>query len=232
MSIVKDFVLSKGGELGAQQTSSNTNTNNISISVSSDQAAPASGQPVVGQPYIAPSPVNFTQTAPTQPCQMKQEANPYSNGSTTPAPGEVQYQSQFPAEAQVQVPEEVQQRIATLENELEFYKLLSKILSDVLKTNNPKLIANLLDSSGKIIVGAVDLVNLIAIKTNTDASAINLRYEEEEVGCFASVSPVKKIADIKINNVSFNLAFNAEYNILKDDYHVSLNRVIMPVSYR
>lgn len=231
MSIVKDFVLSKGGELGAQQTSSNTNTNNISISVSSDQAG-TQGQPVVGQPYIAPAPVNFTQSpAPMQPSQMKQEANPYSNGSTIPAPGEVQYQSQFPAEAQVQVPEEVQQRIASLENELEFYKLLCKILSVVLKTNNPKLIANLFDNSGKIIVGAVDLVNLIAIKTNTDPAAINLRYEDEEVGCLASSSPIKKIADIKINNVSFNLAFNAEYNILKDDYHISLHKVVMPISY-
>lgn len=230
MSIVKDFVLSKGGELGAQQTSSNTNTNNISISVSSDQAG-AQPQPVVGQPYIAPAPVNFTQTAPMQPSQMKQEQpNPYS-GSTTPAPGEVQYQSAFPAEAQVQVPEEVQQRIAALENELEFYKLLSKILSDVLKTNNPKLIANLFDVSGKIIVGAADLVNLIAIKTHVDPSVINLRYEEDEPGCFASVSPIKQIADIKINNVSFNLAFNAEYNILKDDYNISLQKVVMPISY-
>ena len=234
MSIVKDFVLGKAGDANAQTTSTNTNTNNISISVSSDQAG-AQGQPVVGQPYLAPAPVNFTQNqVPTQPSQMKAEQatpSPYSNGSTTLQSGEVQYPSTFPQEAQVQVPEEVQQRIAALENDLEFYKLLSKILSDVLKTNNPKLIANVIDHSGKIIVDAVDLVRLIAIKTHTDPSAINLRYEDEEAGCFATVSPIKHIADIKINNVSFNLAFNAEYNILKDDYNISLSKVIIPLTY-
>lgn len=226
MSIVKDFVLGKSGDANAQTTSTNTNTNNISISVSSDQAGAPGQQPVVGQPYV--SPVNFTQTQAT-PMPVSQVISP--NGSTIQAQGEVAYPSAFPQEAQVAIPEEVQQRIATLENELEFYKLLAKILSDILKTNNPKLIANFIDPSGKVIVDAADLVRLIATKTHVDTAAIKLRYEDEDTGCFGSSSPIKHIADIKINNVSFNLAYNAEYNILKDDYHISLKKVVMPISY-
>lgn len=225
MSIVKDFVLSKAGESTQQTTSTNTNTNNISISVSSDQAGTQGQNPVIGQPYVAP--VNFTQT-PITPMQVSPNNN---SGSTILPPGEVQYQSAFPQEAQVQVPEEIQQRIATLENELEFYKLLAKILSEVLKSNNPKLIANVIDHSGKIIVDATDLIHLIAIKTHVEPSVINLRYEDEDSGCIAKSSPIKHIADIKINNVSFNLAYNAEYNILKDDYNISLKRVLIPISY-
>ena len=230
MSVIKDFVLSKGGELGAQQTTTNTNTNNISISVSSDQAGSQQAHPVVGQPYIAPQSINFTQAPTSTPMQVSQIPN--QSTSTTPDNCEVQYQSTFPQEAQVVVPEEVQQRVTNLENELEFYKILAKILSDILKTNNPKLIANVIDRSGKVIVEAPDLVRLVAVKTHVDVGEINLRYtDEEESGCLAKATRIKEISDIKIRNVSFNLAFNAEYNILKDDYNISLNKVVMPIQY-
>jgi hypothetical protein len=112
-------------------------------------------------------------------------------------------------------------------NELEFYKLLSSILSDVLKDNNPKLIINVIDTSGKIIIKAADLVRLIAIKTNHDVKDVNLRYIEEEPSCMSKVSPIKNISDIKINNESFSLRYNADYNILKDDFNISLVKVVI-----
>ena len=112
-------------------------------------------------------------------------------------------------------------------NDLEFYKLLSSILSDVLKDNNPKLILNVIDTSGKIIIKAADLVRLIAIKTNHDVKDVNLRYIEEEPSCMSKVSPIKNISDIKINNESFSLRYNADYNILKDDFNISLVKVVI-----
>ena len=111
--------------------------------------------------------------------------------------------------------------------ELEFYKLLSSILSDVLKDNNSKLIMNVIDTSGKIIIKAEDLIRLIANKTHHDVKDVNLRYIETEPGCMSKVSPIKQIEDIKINNESFSLKYNADYNILKDDFNISLVKVIL-----
>ena len=225
MSVIKDFVLSKGGENQAHTQSTNTNTNNISINVSSDQGGiPLSPNP--SQPTIVPQPTsitpqssgNFT-TAGQQPGQ-----------ATTGDPAAVVYPSTLLPDSQVQLSPEVQARLqhaVDMENDLEFYRRLSTILSNILKDNNPKLIANVIDCSGKIIVSGNDLVNLIAIKTHKDPSEIILRYRDEEPGCCAKISPIKNISDIKINNESFNLKYNAEYNILKDDFNISLERVII-----
>ena len=141
--------------------------------------------------------------------------------------GVIYPQSILPQEANVQVPPDYQQQIDSLQNELEFYKLLSSILSAVLKDNNPKLIINLIDMSGKIIIRGEDLIKLIAIKTKTHETDINLRYRDNEPGCIHKFSPIKTVEDIKINNESFNLRYNAEYNILKDDYNISLEKVII-----
>ena len=128
--------------------------------------------------------------------------------------------SLLPQEANVELPPGYQ-------NELEFYKLLASILSDVLKDNNPKLIVNVIDTSGKIIIKGEDLIRLIAIKTNVDVKDVNLRYCDEEPGCMTKISPIKIIEDIKIKNESFSLRYNAEYNILKDDFNISLRKVII-----
>ena len=114
-----------------------------------------------------------------------------------------------------------------LENELKFYKLLSSTLSNILKDNNPKLLINLIDQSGKIIIEAKTLIELIAVKTNNDAKEINIQFKEEEPGCFNKVNPIKSITNIKINNENFNLKYNKEYNILQDDFNISLDKVII-----
>ena len=143
-----------------------------------------------------------------------------------PSTGTVLYPPPLlPQDAAVEVPPMPQQTEPN--SDLEFYKLLSSILSDVLKDNNPKLIVNVIDTSGKIIVKAEDLVRLIAIKTHHDVKDVNLRYIEQEPGCMNKVSPIKQIEDIKINNESFSLKYNADYNILKDDFNISLVKVII-----
>ena len=118
------------------------------------------------------------------------------------------------------------------DSELKFYKLLSSTLSNILKDNNPKLIINLIDQSGKIIIEAQTLIELIAIKTNSNPQLVNIQYGEvEEIKCnLGKVSPIKNIKNIKIDNENFNLKYNKEYNILQDEFNISLDKVIIPIN--
>ena len=118
------------------------------------------------------------------------------------------------------------------DSELKFYKLLSQTLSNILKDNNPKLIINLIDQSGKIIIEAQTLIELIAIKTNSNPQLVNIQYGEvEEIKCnLGKVSPIKNIKNIKIDNENFNLKYNKEYNILQDEFNISLDKVIIPIN--
>lgn len=200
MSKVRDFNLIKAGEVNA----TSTNTNSVSVVVNADTSGQTNNQAVQPSPYPQP---NFT----------------------TAQSGEVCYaQSILPREANVDLQQESQ--IEDLENELEFYKLLATILSDILKDNNPKLIINLIDQSGKIIVHGEELIKLIAVKTRKSESDINLRYKDEEPTCLSKVSPIKDISDIKINNETFSLKFNADYNVIKDNFNISLDKVIITPS--
>ena len=226
MSVIKDFVLSKGGENQAHTQSTNTNTNNISINVSSDQG----GIPIPNIPQASSTTPQTISITPQSSGNFTALAQQPGQTATTEDPAAVVYPSALLPDSQVQLSPEVQarlQRAVNMESELEFYRRLSTILSNILKDNNPKLIANVIDCSGKIIVSGNDLVNLIAIKTRKDPSEIILRYRDEEPGCCTKISPIKNISDIKINNESFNLKYNAEYNILKDDFNISLERVII-----
>ena len=179
-------------------TSSNTNT--VSVVVNADTQS--------GAQQNSSQKLNFTPTPTPTLVDPQQVIYP------EPIP------SLLPQEANVELPQGFQ-------NELDFYKLLASILSDVLKDNNPKLIVNVIDTSGKIIIRGEDLIRLIAIKTNVDVKDVNLRYCDEEPGCLTKISPIKIIEDIKINNESFSLRYNAEYNILKDDFNISLRKVII-----
>ena len=180
------------------ETSSNTNT--VSVVVNADTQS--------GAQQNSSQKLNFTPTPTPTLVDPQQVIYP------EPIP------SLLPQEANVELPQGFQ-------NELDFYKLLASILSDVLKDNNPKLIVNVIDTSGKIIIRGEDLIRLIAIKTNVDVKDVNLRYCDEEPGCLTKISPIKIIEDIKINNESFSLRYNAEYNILKDDFNISLRKVII-----
>ena len=106
------------------------------------------------------------------------------------------------------------------ENDL--FKHLAVSFSNILKSNNPKLIANLVDQSGKVILSAHDLVTAISLILGINQSSVKISYEDPEAGCLAKVNPIKKISSIKANGYDFQLAFNREYNTLSDDFGVSL----------
>ena len=119
-----------------------------------------------------------------------------------------------------------------LENLEEFYKLLALTFSNILKDNNPKLIANIIDNSGKIIVEAGNLVKIIALITGARETDIHIEYiNNDGAGCAActKINPIKKIENIKIGYVDFKLGFNDKYNILTDTFNISLKKCIIPI---
>ena len=129
----------------------------------------------------------------------------------------------------------VQSKDASVENTVnmeELYKLLALTFSNILKDNNPKLITNLIDNSGKIVVEAGNLIKIIELITNTLESEIHIEYVNNDgAGCSActKINPVKKIENIKIGYVDFKLGFNDKYNILSDTFNVSLKKCIIPI---
>ena len=198
MSKVRDFNLLKVADV----SSNSTNTNSVSVVVNTD----TSGNSQKTNTLTNNDNVNFTPTPMPQ-----SPIFPVPNLQ----PGEVEYPS---ASNQLQQ----QQQLQALEIENRFYKLLSSTLSNILRDNNPRLLINLIDQSGKVIIEARTLIELIAIKTNSDPNSVNIQWCDEETGCLSKASPVKNISNIKIDNETFSLKYNREYNILQDDFNISL----------
>ena len=204
-SKLRDFNLLKVADV----SSNSTTTNSVSVVVNADSSGNSQNS--------SNEAVNFTQT-PTP-------IYPQMGSSTILQNSEAAYQS-VSNQAQIQI-QELEYRIKNMENDLKFYKLLSSTLSNLLKDNNTKLIINLIDQSGKIIIDAPTLIELIAIKTNTDANSVNITFVDEEPNCLNKVSPIKVISNIKINDETFNLKYNREFNILQDTFNISLTKTII-----
>ena len=204
-SKLRDFNLLKVADV----SSNSTTTNSVSVVVNADSSGNSQNS--------SNEAVNFTQT-PTP-------IYPQMGSSTILQNSEAAYQS-VSNQAQIQI-QELEYRIKNMENDLKFYKLLSSTLSNLLKDNNSKLIINLIDQSGKIIIDAPTLIELIAIKTNTDANSVNITFVDEEPNCLNKVSPIKVISNIKINDETFNLKYNREFNILQDTFNISLTKTII-----
>ena len=212
-SKLRDFNLLKVADV----SSNSTTNNNVSVVVNADSSGNS-------QQSLSNDNQNINFTTPTlTPIYPQMGSN---NSGIISSNNQASELVSNQAQAQVQ---ELEYRLQNIENELKFYKLLSATLSNILKDNNPKLIVNLIDQSGKIIIEAPVLIELIAIKTNTDANSVNITYKDEEPNCLSKVSPIKNISNIKINNETFSLKYNQCYNILQDDFNISLERVIIPV---
>ena len=143
-------------------------------------------------------------------------------------PQEVVYNPEFQSVNPVNV-----ETPTSVSESVDLYKLLALTFSNILKDNNPKLIANVIDNSGKIVVEAGNLIKIIALITNTLESEIHIEYVNNDgAGCSActKINPIKKIENIKIGYVDFKLGFNDKYNILSDTFNVSLKKCIIPAS--
>jgi hypothetical protein len=117
--------------------------------------------------------------------------------------------------------------VTDLRSQLRFYQELAQVFSNILKSNNLKLITNLIDQSGKIILDAESLCTLIGLITNESPAVVNIQYEENKEGCLAKINLIHKIKAIKIGVTDFNLGFNAQFNTLQEKYAVSLKRVVV-----
>ena len=144
-------------------------------------------------------------------------------------------QVKYPPEQQTVLSSEskITERNITLEQDIgfvvgdNFYKTLSHILSNILAKQDAKLIANIWDRTGNIILNGTELCNIIAALCNIDVNAVSIVYGDEEPGCLTKIKPLKPILNIKIDNKDFKLFYNEPYNILQDEFRISLSTVFI-----
>lgn len=113
----------------------------------------------------------------------------------------------------------------------DFYRVLAISLVNILKDNNVKLLANIIDQSGKIIVDGIALCQFISLLCKVDATKVNLKYEDKEEGCTLKINPIKKVKKIEVNGQDMNICYNKEYNSLQNEFNICLERVIIGFSY-
>ena len=112
----------------------------------------------------------------------------------------------------------------------EFYVRLSEITTELLARNDRALLINIIDQTGHIIVTARQLIDLVALITRCVATKVNILYHDETDDakcCIHKISPIKQIDGITINQKDFVYTYNREYNILKNKFHISLDKCII-----
>jgi hypothetical protein len=109
----------------------------------------------------------------------------------------------------------------------DLYKEIALALSHILKSNNQKLLANLIDQSGKIVIGIASLCVIIAKQLNVPLDHVHIEYIQKDTGCLAKVSRIHEIQNIKINHIDYKWAYNEKYNLLGDEFSISLSKVIV-----
>ena len=125
-----------------------------------------------------------------------------------------------------------------IENNIEFHKKRAEVLTNALCMDDKKLLANLIDNTGKVIISAQEFCELVSIMLSNDdyqvnASDIAITFQEELItSCFkVHVTPYKRITAIKINNQDFHNVQNEAYNALSDKYRISVEQVyVVPFS--
>ena len=109
----------------------------------------------------------------------------------------------------------------------EFLEKLTKIVVQLLTIQDLKLIGQLVDLSGKIIFNVDELRELISLFLGCPIHDITINLMPYEPhGCFGKVSPYRFIENIKIQQRDFKLLFNMHYNYLKDEFKISLEKVL------
>ena len=203
-------------------------TNIIDTSTTLGQnAASITSKPVLNQNVnvnIIPTTAQETTSQPTQP--TNESVNPYNTI--------LQQNEETPQQQQTPTKEQPQ-------NELFVYQKLMNIYKNAL-LDDPQLTLNLIDQSGEIILRSDDLVDIIAHCCGVGKSDVKITYyiDDDKVGCCAlcsKINPIKEIQSIKIcsNGQYLDLVinFNGVYNKIKDEFKISLRRVLLsqPIAY-
>ena len=200
MDRIADFNISSN-----RQRHRNTNSCNVVINNNHSNSTPQF-RSVTGTPPRNPGTVVY----PSVNQSMTVEPNPYENV----------------VERDVTLTEEAQPLNG---NELDLYKTIAKTYGHILKDNNPKLVANLIDQSGRVIIDAESLIKIVALVCQVQPESINIEYELSGGGCCAKINPIKRIEAIKVAGLDFKLTYNEKYNMLTDEYSVSLRKVLIPL---
>ena len=200
MDRIADFNISSN-----RQRHRNTNSCNVVINNNHSNSTPQF-RSVTGAPPRNPGTVVY----PSVNQSMTVEPNPYENV----------------VERDVTLTEEAQPLNG---NELDLYKTIAKTYGHILKDNNPKLVANLIDQSGRVIIDAESLIKIVALVCQVQPESINIEYELSGGGCCAKINPIKRIEAIKVAGLDFKLTYNEKYNMLTDEYSVSLRKVLIPI---
>jgi len=116
---------------------------------------------------------------------------------------------------------------------LVFLQQYAKITGKLLTKDDKHLIINILDQSGRIILSANELIELIAALLSdgnytTDPSRITLKCFEDisSCGCCGERSPsIVAVDNIQVDRLDFKLHYNDLYNRLQDEFFVSVNSV-------
>ena len=201
MDRIADFNISSN-----RQRHRNTNSCNVVINNNHSNSTPQF-RSVAGTPSRPPDTVVY----PSVSQSMNVEPNPYEN---------------------TQVMERdvvIDDKEALNGNELDLYKTIAKTYGHILKDNNPKLVANLIDQSGRVIIDAESLIKIVALVCQVQPESINIEYELSGGGCCAKINPIKRIEAIKVAGLDFKLTYNEKYNMLTDEYSVSLRKVLIPI---
>ena len=201
MDRIADFNISSN-----RQRHRNTNSCNVVINNNHSNSTPQF-RSVAGAPSRPPDTVVY----PSVSQSMNVEPNPYEN---------------------TQVMERdvvIDDKEALNGNELDLYKTIAKTYGHILKDNNPKLVANLIDQSGRVIIDAESLIKIVALVCQVQPESINIEYELSGGGCCAKINPIKRIEAIKVAGLDFKLTYNEKYNMLTDEYSVSLRKVLIPI---
>lgn len=114
----------------------------------------------------------------------------------------------------------------------EFHRILSLALLNRLTTGDKN--DKLKDEEERIILDSSSVVELISLITGVERRKIVIHYKDpipQDVGCFCTCSPdfnynIKDIKDIKVNNEDMIYSYNAHYNALTNDFHISLTHMI------
>ena len=203
MDRIADFNISSN-----RQRHRNTNSCNVVINNNHSNSTPQF-RSVTGAPSRPPDTVVY----PSVSQNMQVEPNPYENTQVM--------------ERDVTLTDDNNQPLNG--NELDLYKTIAKTYGHILKDNNPKLVANLIDQSGRVIVDAESLIKIVALVCQAQPESVNIEYELTGGGCCAKINPIKRIEAIKVAGLDFKLTYNEKYNMLTDEYSVSLRKVLIPI---
>ena len=70
---------------------------------------------------------------------------------------------------------------------------LAICFSKILKSNNPTLIANIIDTSGKVIISTQDLAKAVALITHKDYNDDRISFIDNDVDCCSKINPIHSI---------------------------------------